>query len=257
MDDTERLWALIGDIYDAAFDPAQWGDVLRKARNFETRQRLIAPHIQRATLVGKVIAEAATFADTLDGIGTGIFLVDATGDIVHANAAGHVMLKEASVLHAAGRRLMANDPQTDQTLADIFATAGDDDAAIRIKGIVVSLTARDGEQYAAHVLPLISATRKRAGANYAAVAALFVHKTALNTPLPPEAIAKAYKLTPTELRVLLAIVEVGGVPEVSKALGIAETTVKTHLGRIYQKTGSGRQADLVKLVAGFCSQLLD
>jgi PAS domain-containing protein len=100
MDDTERLWALIGDIYDAAFDPAQWGDVLRKARNFETRQRLIAPHIQRATLVGKMIAEAATFADTLDGIGAGIFLVDATGDIVHANAAGHVMLKEASVLHA-------------------------------------------------------------------------------------------------------------------------------------------------------------
>jgi DNA-binding CsgD family transcriptional regulator len=84
-----------------------------------------------------------------------------------------------------------------------------------------------------------------------------VHKTVLNTPLPPEAIAKAYKLTPTELRVLLAIVEVGGVPEVSKALGIAETTVKTHLGRLYQKTGSGRQADLVKLVAGFCSQLLD
>jgi DNA-binding CsgD family transcriptional regulator len=202
-----------------------------------------------------VIAEAATFADTLDGIGAGIFLVDATGDIVHANAAGHVMLKEASVLHAAGRRLMANDPQTDQTLADIFATAGDE--AIRIKGIVVSLTARDGEQYAAHVLPLISATRKRAGASYAAVAALFVHKTALNTPLPPEAIAKAYKLTPTELRVLLAIVEVGGVPEVSKALGIAETTVKTHLGRLYQKTGLGRQADLVKLVAGFCSQFLD
>jgi DNA-binding CsgD family transcriptional regulator len=165
------------------------------------------------------------------------------------------MLKEASVLHAAGRRLMANDPQTDQTLADIFATAGDE--AIRIKGIVVSLTARDGEQYAAHVLPLISATRKRAGASYAAVAALFVHKTALNTPLPPEAIAKAYKLTPTELRVLLAIVEVGGVPEVSKALGIAETTVKTHLGRLYQKTGLGRQADLVKLVAGFCSQFLD
>jgi len=25
--------------------------------------------------------------------------------------------------------------------------------------------------------------------------------------------------------------------------------VKTHLGRIYQKTGAGRQADLVKLVA--------
>ena len=70
-------------------------------------------------------------------------------------------------------------------------------------------------------------------------------------------IAKAYKLTPMELRVMLAIVEVGGVPEVAEALGIAETTVKTHLGRIYKKTDSERQADLVKLVAGFSNPLLD
>ena len=77
------------------------------------------------------------------------------------------------------------------------------------------------------------------------------------TPSPPEAIAKAYKLTPTELRVLLAIVEVGGVPEVAEALGVAETTVKTHLGRTYQKTGANRQADLVKLVAAFSNPLFN
>jgi len=43
--------------------------------------------------------------------------------------------------------------------------------------------------------------------------------------------------------VLLAIVEVGGVPEVSQALGIAATTVKTQLGRLFEKTGVDRQAD--------------
>jgi DNA-binding CsgD family transcriptional regulator len=69
-------------------------------------------------------------------------------------------------------------------------------------------------------------------------------------------LAKTYHLTPTELRVLLGIVEVGGVPEVSGALGIAETTVKTHLGRLYEKTGASRQADLVKLVAGFRNPLV-
>jgi DNA-binding NarL/FixJ family response regulator len=58
------------------------------------------------------------------------------------------------------------------------------------------------------------------------------------------------------LRVLLAIVEVGGVPEVAEALGIAEFMVKTHLGRIYGKTDTGRQADLVKLVAGFSNSLV-
>ncbi len=75
-------------------------------------------------------------------------------------------------------------------------------------------------------------------------------------PRLPEIIASTYRLTPTELRVLLAIVEIGGVPEVAEALGIGETTVKTHLGRVYGKTGAGRQADLVKLVAGYSSPLL-
>jgi DNA-binding NarL/FixJ family response regulator len=87
------------------------------------------------------------------------------------------------------------------------------------------------------------------------VAALFVRKAAFDTLSPPEAMAKAYKFTPMELRVLLAIVEVGGVPEVAEALGVAETTVKTHLARLCQKTGAGRQADLVKRVAGFSNPL--
>jgi hypothetical protein len=40
--------------------------------------------------------------------------------------------------------------------------------------------------------------------------------------------------------------KVGGVP-----LGVAETTVKTHLGNVFGKTGAGRRADLVKIAAGF------
>jgi DNA-binding CsgD family transcriptional regulator len=54
---------------------------------------------------------------------------------------------------------------------------------------------------------------------------------------------------------MLANVDIGGVPEVAAALGVAETTVKTHLSRLFEKTGAGRQADLVKLVAGFSTPL--
>jgi DNA-binding CsgD family transcriptional regulator len=74
--------------------------------------------------------------------------------------------------------------------------------------------------------------------------------------LNPDFIANLYKLTPAELRVLRAIVDVGGVPEVAASLGVAVTTIKTHLGRLFEKTGVGRQADLVKLVAGFSTPLV-
>jgi DNA-binding CsgD family transcriptional regulator len=234
---------------DGFFD----GDALR-------RIRLIAPHFRRAVLIGKIVdsktAEAASLADTLDGISAGMFLVDATGRIVHANAAGHVMLNAADVFQAEAGCLAVKDRRAHQMLADTFATAGNGDEAIGIKGVAVPLVSRDGERYVAHVLPLTSGARRRAGTSYAAAAALFVRKAALDTPSPPEAIAKAYKLTPMELRVLLAVVEVGGVPEVAEALGIAETTVKTHLHRTYQKTHTNRQADLVKLVAAFSNPLL-
>jgi DNA-binding CsgD family transcriptional regulator len=103
------------------------------------------------------------------------------------------------------------------------------------------------------VLPLTSGARRRAGTASTVAAALFVRKAAMEQPSPPEIIARTYKLTPTELRVLLAIVEVGGAPEVAEALGVAESTVKTHLGRLFEKTGAARQADLVKLVAGFAN----
>jgi DNA-binding CsgD family transcriptional regulator/PAS domain-containing protein len=227
----------------------------------ETRQRarLIVPHVRRATLVGRVIdlkkAEAASLTETLDGIGAGMFLVNAAGIIVHANEAGRAMLTSASLLRAESGRLIANYPDGARVLADAFTTAGEGDAALGVKGIAVPLVAHDGERFIAHVLPLMSGSRRRAGVNYSAVAALFVRKAAIDTPSPPQAIAKAFKLTPMELRVLLAIVEVGGVPEVAMALGVAETTVKTHLGRLYQKTETSRQADLVKLVAGFSRPL--
>jgi len=129
------------------------------------------------------------------------------------------------------------------------------DAVLGIKGSALPLIARDGGRYVAHVLPLTSGARRRAGLAYNATAALFIRRVALDASSPPEVIGEMYKLTPTELRVLLAIVDIGGVPEVAAALGVAVTTVKTHLSRLFEKTGVARQADLVKLVAGFSTPL--
>ena len=226
------------------------------------RMRQIVPHIRRAVLIGRVIelktAEAATFADTFDGLSAGMFFVDAAGRIVHANASGQAMLSEGEILRGAGGKLVATAPEAARSLNEIFAAAGDGDVALGIKGIAVPLAAaQGGDCYTAHVLPLTSGSRRRASATYAAVAAVFVRKAAVEAPSPPETIARHFNLTPSELRVLLAIIQVGGVAETAEALGIGEATVKTHLHRVFGKTGASRQADLVKLVAGFSNPLLN
>jgi DNA-binding CsgD family transcriptional regulator len=224
------------------------------------RMRLIVPHLRRAVLIGRVIdlktAESATFADAADGLGAGMFFVDARARIVHANASGHAMLAQGSLLRVVDGRLVPNDASAEQALSDVYARAERGDAAVGVKGIAVPLLTLDGERHVAHVLPLTSGARRRAGTHYAAAAAMFVQKAALDTPSPQEVIGKIYKLTPTELRVLLAIVQVGGPAEVGETLGIAESTVKTHLHRVFAKTGAKRQVDLVKLVAGYASPLV-
>ena len=225
------------------------------------QMRLIAPHIRRAVLIGRMFefkaAEVATFVDTLDGLDAGMYLVDAAGRLIHANAAGNAILGASDILNSVGGRLVASDAHIDRALREVFAAAGQGDAALGTKGIAVPLIGKDGERYIAHVLPLTSGARRRAGVANAAAAALFVRKATLAVPSASQAIGSAFKLTPTELRVLLAIVEVGGVPEVAAAFGIADTTVRTHVSRLFEKTGTARQADLVKLVAGYATPLAD
>jgi DNA-binding CsgD family transcriptional regulator/sulfur carrier protein ThiS len=223
--------------------------------------KFIVPHVRRAVRTGKVIdlkqAEAATFADILDGLSPAVILVDAEGQIVHGNAASQAVLEKGDFLRSVQGRLTAADAHVDEALHGAIVTAGADAEAGGKGGAVPLIGSTGSDRYVAHVLPLGVGVRRKAGPTSTAVAALFVRKAELETAPPSEVIGKTYKLTPTELRVLRAIVNVGGVRQVAGNLGVADTTVKTHLGRLFEKTGVSRQADLVKLVAGYSSMLVD
>jgi DNA-binding CsgD family transcriptional regulator len=223
------------------------------------RFALVVPHVRRAIVVGKTLdlhkVDAAALADSLDTLASGMFLVDGTGRIVHANVRGRVMVSQGDVVRAIGGKLGAADAAADQALLDAFTSCQKGDTALGRKGVALPIKARDQTRYVAHVLPLTSGARRKAGASYSAVATVFVQKAALDLPSPSEAVAREFNLTAAELRVLFAIIEVGGVPEVAEALGVSEATVKTHLHRLFAKTGARRQVDLTKLVAGYANAL--
>lgn len=199
--------------------------------------------------------DAAIFADMLDGLDFGTYLVDAHARLLHANAAGRAILATCNVLLDIRGQLMACDPAVSQTLRQVLAPIDGGDAYPG--AIAIPMSGLDGDRYIAHVLPLRSGPHQCAGAAGTAVAALFVRKAALAIPTRSDALRQAFKLTPTELRVLLAIVELGGVPQVARALGVAGSTIKTHLRRLFEKTGATRQADFVKLVPGYATPLSD
>lgn len=268
--------------YKEWMSPQGWGDVLstnldkaatsravfsvaRHARDglvddeMRRRMRMLVPHVRRSVIVGKLIennrVKAAALADTLDGLEAGMFLVDSGGRLVHANASGRVMLNEGNVLHANGK-LVARDAQADEALRDVFSAASHGDAALGGKAIAVHLTSRDGDQFVTHVLPLTSGARRQAGVCYTAVAAVFVQKSGRSVSLPLDELARQYQLTAGELRVLSAMIDIGGVPEAAAALKLSPATVRTHLRHVFEKTGVRRQADLVKLIASYPSPIL-
>jgi DNA-binding CsgD family transcriptional regulator/PAS domain-containing protein len=224
------------------------------------RMALLVPHIRRAVLIGKTLDQksvsAADLADTLDAVAAAIYLVNADGRMVHANRSGAALLAQDDLLCAVGGRLLPHNPTVARILSEALAAANlDGDLNLGAKGTAVPLTARHGEHYVAHVLPLNSGTRRRTGDAHAASAALFVHKATLNVSSQPEVIAKAYGLTPSELTVLFTMTDAPGVRDIAKILGLSQATIKTHLHNLYGKTGTKRQSELMKLIAAFSSPL--
>jgi DNA-binding CsgD family transcriptional regulator len=222
------------------------------------RMALVAPHVRRAVPIGKVIdleqIRTAALASVLDGLSAGLFLIAADGTLMHANSAGDVMLVDEDCLHSICGRLEICNPETNTVFQQALAAAVQ--AGVGVDNLTLPVIAGSGDRYLIHVLPLSSGARRHDGVVHPTRAAVFVQKAVLDG-LAPQVMARAFDLTPTELRVLLAIIEVGGIPQAASMLGVADSTVKTHVGRLFEKTGTSRQADLVKLAAGYCTPLLN
>jgi DNA-binding CsgD family transcriptional regulator len=195
---------------------------------------------------GKMLAEdAVALAGVIDSLSAGVFLIGADGAIVHANAQARAILASNDMLRAVGGRLLAADSRINLALRDALLAAVLGDVT---GSVALPLTSREGMRHVIRVLPLRASGRR--------AAAVFVDRATFEAPSCPDVIRRAYRLTPTELRILFAIVDVGGVPQVAAALRVANSTVKTHLGRLFKKTGTSRQADLVKLVAAFAHRVV-
>jgi DNA-binding CsgD family transcriptional regulator len=223
------------------------------------RMNLLAPHVRRALAIGRMIdrhrIEAGAFADTLDGLAIATFLVGEAARVIYANTHGDELVRERRILRIQDGRLTAVGAAADRALQDAVSAAAAGEAGLGQKNIALALAGTSDDNWVAHVLPLAAGTRRRAGTPSTAAAAVFVRRATLDLPSPVRILAKAYALTPAEMRVLLAFMEAGGVPEVAAMLGISERTVKTHMQRIFGKVGVKRQVDLVKLVASYMTPL--
>lgn len=210
---------------------------------------LLAPHFCRAVAIGKFFdlkaVETTSFVSTLDRLSVGVVLVNADVSVVYANGAAEKMLaSQDPIVVANGRVTLSNRSSSTALDRAIAQAAGSYSAAGQIG---IPATHASGEPCLVHVLPL-SGRALRRDIGQGAVAALFIAPAATAAvPVPRDALAALYDLTPAEARVFELVAQGETQAEISKILGTAKSTVKSHVLSIFAKTGTKRQLDLVRL----------
>jgi DNA-binding CsgD family transcriptional regulator len=209
--------------------------------------RILAPHIRRAVVISRLLVStmtaAASFTDALDASPAGVILVDAQRRIVHANEAGRAILTAGDPLRSAEGLLELVTEVVPGALERAIGTAGD--AVAGSKGMGVPARRLNGQPLAMQVMPL----ERRRGANTpgAAVAAVFIAEAAGGPATSAEILGLLFDLTPAEARIFNLVAGGMSIAQIGAELGIADATAKTHLARIYRKTGQGSRGGLAKL----------
>jgi DNA-binding CsgD family transcriptional regulator/PAS domain-containing protein len=214
--------------------------------------RLLSPHIRRAVMIADLLdaraLERDMLAAALDRLAVGIILTDAESRIAHTNGAADRMFGDGSSVRRVGDQLAARDASTSRELAQAIRDAASGTTIdIPRSGIVVPLKGEAGRDLAAWVLPLDSGLRRELAAGFAAQVAVFIRELGDTSPFPAELFVRRFAITPAESRVMMLLVQGMTISEAAEALGISPPTAKTHLARLFDKTGTSRQTDLVRL----------
>ena len=195
--------------------------------------RLLAPHLQRATMLSRVFDDQDAQRDGLsalvDRIRAPAFLINPSGMVAFANAAGEQLLAGGSVLQVRDRRLTACDGETRRRLAETLSAEADAPVCLII-----------GPPQDRRLLWVAPASAASGGH-----AIVLMTSREDELPLPGPLLVEAFGLTAAEIRVLVALLKRRTMAEIARDLGITPRTAKAHLQHLFEKTGTRRQADLL------------
>ena len=211
----------------------------------------LVPHLRRALMLGMRLQgyEALQRAqlDLLDRLAAGVVLLDDAGRVLLANRTARALIgADGPLRQRHGTLTGAVAPQARRLEALIRAA---------VAGAPLGTMSLPCPGDTRRVAVLVSAVRGRdierlAGLGLRSPAVLvFLSDPAAPLAVPTQWLSDVYGLTETEARVALLASSGTGLADTARRLGISPNTVKTHLGRVFAKTGAGRQAELARLVA--------
>lgn len=212
--------------------------------------RFLAPHLRRAAIISRILDDATsaatTFEAALDAARSAVVLVAKDMSIVHANAAAKTMLKNGDpILAVRGKLALLHElvPNRLQAAVEVAAQA---EQNLGRRGIGIAAKSRGGAALAVQVMPLERRTL-RGGVDRRAAVAVFIGDAVAPLEMPADALRLLYELTPAEQRVFELVVAGQPTAGIAERLGVAPSTVRTHLLRVFAKTGCHTRVELMKL----------
>ncbi|MDE2806737.1 MAG: LuxR C-terminal-related transcriptional regulator [Gemmatimonadota bacterium] len=206
----------------------------------------LAPHIRQFARVRRVLADAgalgASLTEMLDNTRSGIIHLGRRGEILAAN-------------DRARELLLKGDGLDDR---DGMLTVGTADEMVeleRLLGRALPPYGVPGEGGSMKITrrwtpaPLVLEVHPARGVDadyrtWEVAAIVLVVDPLSRARIDPASVATVLDLTPTETRVAIALAAGQPVTDIARALGRAESTVRTHLKRIYRKLGISKQTEL-------------
>lgn len=230
------------------------------SRNLDRSQatstmRLLLPHLRNALNVQSCLTDARNeyglAIAVLDAHRNGLVIVSSCGAVSYANPAALSILEARDGL-GIGRRghLESSDSRTAVGMRAMI------DSAVRKYGPYVggrTLIPRDSgrSSYALLVLPLDP--KIGCPEEYTSAALVVIVDPDHEIPGGPKALRQLYGLTAAEARVAAAALRGEGLRSIAEELAVSANTVRTHLQRVFEKTGTHRQAELVRVLTAVLS----
>jgi DNA-binding CsgD family transcriptional regulator len=215
----------------------------------------IVPHAVRAFALHRRLHDLAIANEAgvhgLDHLQQGFLLVDAQARVLFANGAGRAMLDARDGLQLDDCALSAIDGDGDRTLARLIASCAGNGGTTAERGGEVSLVRHLRPPLQAVVTPLSDATVAAylpwiATLRPAAIVLVSDPEMELRTRVMRH--CRRFGLTAAETAFALEIVKGHGRRAAAEQLGISVSTARSHLSSIFHKTGTHRQAELVRLL---------
>ena len=230
------LWS----IADSA-EPGGWS-----SGQIEVIERL-APHIRQFARVRRVLADAgalgASLTELLDNTRSGVIYLSRRGEVVAANDRARELLLKGDGLSDRGGMLTAGTEDETVELQRLLARAL---APYGVQGEGGSMAITRRRSPTPLVLEVHPIGESDMDHRMWEVGAIVLIADPVSGPrIDPAVLQTILGLSPMETRVAIAVAGGRTAGEIAQALDCAESTVRTHLKRIYRKLGIGRQAELV------------